>query len=175
LVKTYRLVGYENRMLNKEDFANDSIDAGDVGAGHTVTAMYEVVLRKPGDQTDPGLQAMNHPGTSKSPEVFCGELMRLNMRYKKPLGRQSSLITWAIPHVPLKAEETSTNFRWAAAVASFGMMLRQSEYVQSLDYAQLLELAQGAGKPDPDGEKQEFIGLVRKAQQLSAAATASQN
>lgn len=174
LVKSYRLVGYENRMLNKEDFENDKIDAGDVGAGHTVTALYEVVLYKSGEQpsTAQAGEKLSHPGADNAPGVFCGELMRVNMRYKKPTGDVSSLMTWAIPLVPLKIEQTTNSFRWAAAVASFGMMLRHSAYLRDMDYATIIKLADSARLPDPDGERKEFIQIVKKAEALANKVTA---
>jgi Ca-activated chloride channel family protein len=157
-VKEYRLVGYENRLLNEEDFDNDKKDAGEMGAGHTVTALYEIVPAKGNDDQS---RRLKYQQSDVLPEASAtNELATIKFRYKKPDSDKSILITEIIPHAAIPIAQTSNNFRFSAAVAGFGMLLRDSEYKGSIDYNQVLAMARGAKGPDKDGYRAEFIRLV---------------
>jgi Ca-activated chloride channel family protein len=157
-VKEYRLVGYENRLLNEEDFENDKKDAGEMGAGHTVTALYELVTTN--RHTD-YVRKLKYQPTEVIPEVpQSGELATIKFRYKKPDGNKSILITEVIPQRIQPVSETSDNFRFSAAVAGFGMLLRDSEYKGTINNDQVLSLARGSKGYDKDGYRAEFIRLV---------------
>jgi Ca-activated chloride channel homolog len=157
-VKEYRLIGYENRLLNQEDFENDKKDAGELGAGHTVTALYEIVTtRKQGDY----VRKLKYQRTEVLPvPPDTRELATIQFRYKKPDGTKSILMTEIIPQAVTPVSETSNNFRFSAAVAGFGMILRNSEFKGSMDYDRVLGLARGAKGSDNDGYRAEFIRLV---------------
>lgn len=156
-VKEYRLVGYENRLLNEEDFDDDKKDAGELGAGHTVTALYEIVPAS-GKTDDRKLKYQDTEIKTESKEN--GELATIHFRYKKPDGDQSILLTNVIPVVSKTIDNTSENFRFSAAVAGFGMMLRNSEYKGTMSYQQVLQLAKASKGNDADGYRAEFIRLV---------------
>jgi Ca-activated chloride channel family protein len=157
-VKEYRLVGYENRLLNEEDFENDKKDAGEMGAGHTVTALYELVTTN--RHTD-YVRKLKYQPTEVIPDVpQSGELATIKFRYKKPDGDKSILMTEVIRQQVQPASETSDNFRFSAAVAGFGMLLRNSEYKGTINYGQVLSLARGSKGFDKDGYRAEFIRLV---------------
>ena len=161
-VKEYRLVGYENRLLNEEDFDNDKKDAGEMGAGHTVTALYEIIpANVQGDYVRrlKYQQSVTLPGVNES-----GELASIKFRYKKPDGDKSILLVETIPHNTLKPEQTTDNFRFSAAVAGFGMLLRNSEFKGSMNYSTVLELARSSRGKDEDGYRSEFIRLVELSQ-----------
>ena len=159
-VQSYRLIGYENRMLNKEDFADDTKDAGELGAGHTVTALYEIVPANPEDfETQTGelrYQIMRLRGDAfESPE-----LLTIKFRYKKPDGDKSKQIEHYVLDADLALRRTSDNFKFAAAVAEFGMLLRNSQYKGSASYEQVLKLAKDSKGNDNNGHRREFIELV---------------
>jgi Ca-activated chloride channel homolog len=157
-VKEYRLIGYENRLLNEEDFADDKKDAGELGAGHSVTALYEIV---PADRQDAGSRKLKYQQTDVLPEASSdNELATIQFRYKKPDGDKSILMTEVIPNTALSLAQTSDNFRFSAAVAGFGMLLRNSEFIGNMGYDQVIEMAQGAKGTDKDGYRAEFIRLV---------------
>lgn len=161
LVQAYRLVGYENRMLNKEDFNNDKKDAGDIGSGHTVTALYEIipvgVKTKWLEKTDP-LKYQNHG----KPLVHAGsEMMNIKFRYKKPDASKSVLMEHAI--ADRKVSEPSENFRFVAAVAQYGMLLNHSEFRQSSSFNNARSLAAAAIGKDKEGYRREFLTLLDKA------------
>jgi Ca-activated chloride channel homolog len=157
-VKEYRLVGYENRLLNEEDFDNDRKDAGEMGAGHTVTALYEIV---PATGNDDQSRRLKYQQSNVLPEsAGANELATIKFRYKKPDGDKSLLMTEIIPHFALPIAKTSDNFRFSAAVAEFGMLLRDSEFKGNIDYNGILAMARGAKGLDKDGYRAEFIRLV---------------
>ena len=167
-VKAFRLIGYENRVLAHQDFNDDKRDAGDIGAGHTVTAFYEIVpvgapLSVPG--VDP-LKYQQAPRPPAGPDT--GELLTLKLRYKQPDADQSSLI-----EVPLREDskafrDASTDFRFAAAVAAFGMTLRDSPNRGDADLAKVLEWAKTGLGEDKGGLRGEFLQLVEQARALQA-------
>jgi Ca-activated chloride channel family protein len=156
-VKEYRLVGYENRLLNEEDFDNDKKDAGEMGAGHSVTALYEIVpVNRKGDSRE-----LKYQKVQVLPEAGDNnELAAVKLRYKKPESNTSILFSKVIPYNVLGISQTSENFRFSAAVAEFGMMLRGSEFKGNVEYDDVLSLARGAKGEDADGYRAEFIRLV---------------
>lgn len=161
-VKAYRLIGYENRILASEDFADDKKDAGELGAGHTVTALYEIV---PTDSNEPRSMT-GHLRYQETKVVKSDELMNVKLRYKQPTGDASKLITQAVKASIVQAETPFENIRFASAVAEFGMLLRDSQYKGSANYNQLLRRARAAKGGDQEGYRAEFIRLVEKAELL---------
>ncbi len=164
MIKKYRLIGYENRLLNKEDFNDDKKDAGELGAGHTVTALYEIVLNEASSERDPkSTNAVDPLKYQKSSLTSIAneskELLHLKLRYKAPKGRTSQLIQHPV-YKEAVGKKTSNNFRFATAVASFGMLLRNSKYVGKLTYSDILQMAKGAKGEDQEGYRAEFIQLV---------------
>jgi Ca-activated chloride channel family protein len=170
-VASYRLIGYEKRMLRKEDFNNDKVDAGEIGAGHTVTALYEVVLvgaTNPAANVppvDPLKYSSNEISTSK-PSTSSNEMLTVKLRYKKPAGDKSELVERAVTDTDGKFENAPVDLKFAAAVAEFGMILRDSEYRGNGTFAAVLEWAQEGKGSDANGYRAGFIELVRKAQVL---------
>jgi Ca-activated chloride channel family protein len=168
VVQGYRLVGYENRLLAKEDFNDDKKDAGELGSGHTVTAFYEII---PVGINDPLLAQPDSLKYQQAPVMAVGkttELMTVKLRYKQPDSETSQLMETVVANNEKNYEKASENFRFAAAVAEFGMLLRASEYKGSANYQQVLHLARNAQYRDPEGYRAEFIGIVENAQKLAA-------
>jgi Ca-activated chloride channel family protein len=164
-VQAYRLLGYEDRLLRDEDFANDAKDAGDVGAGHTVTALYEIVrYGVPLDVTLPDVAPLRYQQPSKT-DSRGDELLTVAMRYKAPDGERSMLVTQ-----PVRAADgrrgASESMRFASAVAGFGMLLRHSPNAGSLTWDDVLTLARGARGSDEDGYRADFIRLAEIARSL---------
>jgi len=173
LVAEYRLVGYENRILTREDFNNDKVDAGEIGAGHTVTAVYEVALAgSNGERVEP----LRYQSSNQSAAERNGEIAFLRLRYKAPDGDTSKLIEQPVRKADLKSEldETSDDFRFAAAVAGFGQLLRGGKYMEAFDYDDVRSLANGARAGDSFGYRGEFVTLVNLAQSLSGQASTAQ-
>ncbi len=166
-VKEYRLIGYENRMLQHEDFNNDAVDAGDIGAGHTVTALYEVVLSDEQGMID----ALRYKQIDKAmgkTTMANNELAFLKIRYKKPDQANSQLISKAILMADIKnSAETSNRFRFSASVAAYGQLLRGGKYLAQYDYKDIIALAQSAKGKDEYGYRAHYIELLRLAQNLS--------
>jgi Ca-activated chloride channel family protein len=163
-VRAYRLLGYEDRLLRDEDFANDTKDAGDVGAGHTVTALYEIVrtdapLDVPLPET--GTLRYQRPPAVRAPG---DELLHVAMRYKDPDGAVSRLVTHP---VSARRRAPSESMRFASAVAGFGMLLRGSPHAGSLSWPRVVELARSARGDDRDGYRADFIRLAELASELS--------
>ncbi|TAL48080.1 MAG: DUF3520 domain-containing protein [Chitinophagaceae bacterium] len=168
-VQGYRLIGYENRMLNKEDFNDDKKDAGELGSGHTVTALYEVI---PVGVKSSFLEKVDSLRYQKndivlSPVSTAGEIMNVKLRYKAPDGDVSKLIEHPLFDNVTDISKTSNNFRFAAAVAEFGMLLRNSQFKSKADYDQVMNLARKAKGNDEEGYRSEFIKLVSNAQSLA--------
>lgn len=166
-VKAYRLVGYENRVLAAQDFNDDTKDAGEIGAGHTVTALYELV--PPGAPT-PGAPSVDplkyQQPVQPGPAAQSGELLTLKLRYKQPEGDTSSLLEFPVRDEAKTLAQATPDFRFASAVASFGMILRGSEHKGSSTFESVLDLAQGGLGKDPDGYRGEFVQLVQRAKTL---------
>jgi Ca-activated chloride channel family protein len=161
-VAAYRLIGYENRMLRSEDFNNDKKDAGELGSGHTVTALYEII--PVGVESD--FLKIDELKYQKAPQVSrdakqTDELMTLKLRYKKPDQDVSKLIVHPLIDHQTPLAETSENFKWSASVAAFGMLLRESEYVKDFTYDQVIELARNSKGEDVEGYRAEFVGMVK--------------
>ncbi|SFQ28286.1 vWA domain-containing protein [Hymenobacter arizonensis] len=168
-VANYRLVGYENRMLEAEDFNNDRKDAGELGAGHTVTALYEIV---PVGSSQPLVDKLKYQAASAAPtagQPATAEVMTVKLRYKQPHGLSSKLLTQSITGAPAAIASASPDFRFAAAVAQFGMLLRQSEQRGTATWASTEALANGARGTDADGYRAELVRLVRLAEGLSGS------
>lgn len=167
-VQAYRLVGYENRLLDAGDFNDDKKDAGELGSGHTVTALYEII---PAGVTDPftksidslKYQSNNRPVTGRA----TNELMTIKLRYKQPDESVSKLIVQPVADNFIQPEKTSENFRFSAAVAEFGLLLRQSKFMQNGNFDQVRSLAKSATGTDPNGYRTEFLQLVEAAQTLT--------
>ncbi len=164
-VAGYRLIGYENRLLADEDFNDDTKDAGELGAGHTVTALYEVVpagLPVPGDRD---VDALRYQPRADDPPLsaFEGEMMYVKVRYKDPDGAKSRLLEHAVADRP---GAPSTDFRFATAVAGFGMLLRDSEHAGTLSLDDVVTLAENGKGDDPRGYRGEFIRLVEATRDL---------
>jgi Ca-activated chloride channel family protein len=164
-VAAYRLLGYENRLLRDEDFKNDAKDAGDMGGGHQVTVLYEVV--PVGVKIDlPGVDPLKYQAP-KGEAAPSDEWLTVKMRYKQPDGEVSQEL--AKPLAGAVGKDLSDDFRWAAAVAAFAQLLRDSPYKGGMTYAGVLEEASGAVGADPNGHRKEFLELVRKAAGLGGA------
>ena len=165
-VAAYRLIGYENRILRKEEFNDDAKDAGDIGAGHTVTALYEVV--PPGVKLDlPGVDPLKYQKPASSAGGAHGdEMLTVKLRYKKPDGEKSTRVSFAVTDGGRSLDDAPADFKFAAAVASFGMILRDSKYKGAYTLAAVLELARSGKGRDAEGYRREFVELVRKAREL---------
>lgn len=162
-VAAFRLIGYENRVLAHRDFNDDRKDAGDIGAGHTVTALYEIVPA--GEEIDiPGVDPLKYQKpVAPSDAANAGELMTVKLRYKLPDGDASTLMSVSIADAGQSLQNASPDFRFAAAVAMFGMILRDSEFKGAATLDGAIELARSGQGPDKHGYRAEFIGLAKKA------------
>jgi Ca-activated chloride channel homolog len=173
-VAAYRLIGYENRIMAAEDFRNDRKDAGEIGAGHSVTALYEIELVGDGSEGSAGAEPLKYqpPQPKPAPEATLvdsetsRELLTVKLRWKQPEGDASTL-----DEVPLvdrggAFEQASADLRFACAVAAFGMVLRNSEYKGEATLPLVAKIATGALGPDRGGYRAEFLDLVRKAETL---------
>ncbi|MGG9962546.1 vWA domain-containing protein [Ferruginibacter sp. SUN106] len=168
-VQSYRLIGYENRVLQKEDFNDDKKDAGELGAGHTVTALYEIIPVGVHDEFTGKVDALKYQTTPVINNDLTNEMLTIKLRYKKPTGDESKLIVHPVSDENISIENTSDNFRFSAAVASFGMLLRNSAYKQNTSYEEVIALATNAKGKDINGYRTEFISLVETASALPVA------
>jgi Ca-activated chloride channel family protein len=166
-VKAWRLVGYENRILRPEEFNNDQKDAGDLGAGHQVTAIYELMPAGSGEETGSVDKLRYQQDTSNAPKARSAELAWVKLRYKRPQSDQSELLEWPVPTAQIDFRAASPDTRFATAVAEYGMLLRQSKFLGSASYDHVLNTASGALGADLSGYRAEFLDLVRKARDLS--------
>lgn len=160
-VKAYRLIGYENRMLASEDFNNDKKDAGDLGSGHTVTALYEIIPAGVESEFYKIDELKYQKAEISKNETYASELLTVKFRYKKPDGIKSKLIVHPVLDNQVALQNTSDNFRWAASVAAFGMLLRDSEYTNKYSYDKAIQLAEGARGKDAEGYRIEFINMAK--------------
>jgi len=164
IVESYRLIGYENRLLNNEDFEDDKKDAGELGSGHTVTALYEIKLANESLSAKNDLKyqttKLNHLA------VEGDEVATVKFRYKKPNGNKSILLEEVIPYANNKLNDMSNNFRFSAAVAGFGMLLRNSENKGDATFETVIELASNAKGKDTEGYRSEMIQLIKLAKHL---------
>ena len=167
-VSEYRLIGYETRMLAREDFRNDRVDAGEIGTGHTVTALYELIPAGAGGER---IATLRYQREGAEPSTgFGGELAYLKIRYKRPDAESSTLITRAVTAADAfeTVDAAPHDVRFAAAVAAFGELLRGGRYTGDYGYGDVVALAQGARGEDPFGYRNEFVRLVRLAESLVA-------
>ncbi|MCA1618924.1 MAG: VWA domain-containing protein [Acidobacteria bacterium] len=170
LVAGYRLIGYENRLLAERDFNDDRKDAGEVGAGHTVTALYEVV---PAGQRleNPGVDELKYSRPAETARgAGAGELLTVKLRYKEPEGGASKPLNVGVPDRQASFRNASENFKFAAAVAEFGMLLRDSRYKGQSTFDGAAELARASAGADLRGHRAEFVRLVETAKTLSSRA-----
>ena len=181
-VHSYRLIGYENRLLAAADFDNDRKDAGEIGAGHTVTAIYEIVTWNQADAASVSSMALKYqtntaPKKSESPvktvteltdAAASGELLTLAMRHKQPDSNTSKGIEFTIANQAKRFDQASQDFRFSASVAAYGMLLRRSEHAGNATAAMVEDIAAGSMGTDAQGYRAEFIDLVRKAKTLLA-------
>jgi Ca-activated chloride channel family protein len=161
-VKAYRLIGYANRMLAKEDFHDDAKDAGELGAGHSVTAFYEII---PADsrQELPVVSDLRYQQTmlKESPDF-----LTVKLRYKKPQASHSELLTQSLTLQEMRPRQTSVNFLFASSVAEFGLLLSDSPYKANASYQRVMDRAQSALGEDREGYRREFLQLIEKARLL---------
>lgn len=169
-VQAYRLIGYENRVMAAEDFNDDKKDAGELGSGHTVTALYEVIPVGVKSGFIGNVDALKYQPSKTNSSATGGseEIMTIKLRYKKPDGDVSKLIVHPVTDSHIALANTSENFRFSAAVASFGMLLRNSEFRQNASFPLVIDLAKGAKGTDVNGYRQEFINMVQAAGSLVA-------
>ena len=169
-VASYRLIGYEKRMLRKEDFNDDKIDAGEIGAGHTVTALYEVVpvgaAANPAASVPP-VDPLKYQAAQKSDGSGAREMLTVKLRYKKPDGDKSELLERPVIDSNAAFASASPDLKFAAAVAEFGMLLRDSEHKGHGTFGSVLEWAEEGKGADANGYRAGFIALVKKAQSLT--------
>ncbi len=175
-VQAYRLIGYENRMLRSEDFNDDKKDAGEIGAGHTVTAMYEIVL--PGEKLDlPEVDVLKYqqPATDMGvPAAKTDELLTVKVRYKQPDGDKSTLLSRGVRDEGKTMSQASEDFRFAASVAAFGMVLCDSRYKGSYTLDAVAESASSSCGADKGGYRKEFVELIAKAKKIIAGTTSGE-
>ncbi len=166
-VAGYRLIGYENRMLAREDFDDDAKDAGELGAGHRVTALYEIVpVGKPLPMAK-GSGPLKYQTVQTSPAAQSGELCTLKLRYKQPKPKAAStLMETVVQDAP--SQTMSENLKLAAATAAFGMLLRDSQYKGNATFSTALTMAKEAAQYDPNGYRKELCTLIEKAQALQS-------
>jgi Ca-activated chloride channel homolog len=184
-IQSYRLLGYENRVMAAADFNNDKKDAGEIGAGHTVTALYELVpveASRKDQPLRPDVEPLKYqktgpltqtatPAEARDPKALTdaatsGELLTLKLRYKEPDGVESRLMEFPLKERGQQFNSASKDFQFAAAVASFGMILRGSQHRGSASASAIAEIAAGAIGEDPNGLRAEFVDLVRRAERL---------
>jgi Ca-activated chloride channel family protein len=165
-IDAYRLVGYENRLLKQEDFQDDKKDAGELGAGHTVTALYEIIPAGKGTQKSDKGQLKYQSTRIKPSALSTDEIMTVKLRFKKPKADKSRLMVFPVIANYLPQGKTSDNFRFSAAVAQFGMLLRNSKFKGTSSYRESIQLAKDARGRDEEGYRAEFIRLIELAEML---------
>ncbi|HRW85193.1 MAG TPA: von Willebrand factor type A domain-containing protein [Bacteroidales bacterium] len=166
IVDSYRLIGYENRLLNDEDFNDDTKDAGEMGAGHMVTALYEIVPAGSGEGI-PSVDPLKYQvSRKKDDQKYSEELLTIKVRYKLPDGNISRLLEKPLANRPVHEGEISDNLRFAAAVAEFGMILRESEFRGTATMESAVALAASSRGGDADGYRAEMIRLIETSKGL---------
>jgi Ca-activated chloride channel family protein len=167
-VQAYRLIGYENRMLAKEDFNNDKKDAGDMGSGHTVTAFYEIIPAGIKDDYVGSVDPLKYQKVAKAPaDSKTDEMLTVKFRYKEPQGSVSKLSQVTVNDNPKDFDKLSADFRFAAAVAETGMLLRESDYKAKASYEQAIKIAKAAKGNDEEGYRSEFVRLVESVRLIT--------
>lgn len=169
-VKAYRLVGYENRMLADEDFNDDKKDAGELGSGKTVTALYEIIPAKSKESVD-NIDTLKYQRTELNDVIASNEMMTIKFRYKDPKDSVSKLIVHPlVAETDFNAEQKkSDDFRFASSVAEFGLILRNSKFKGKANFSNVLSLARESKGNDADGYRAEFIKMVEMAEIISKA------
>ena len=165
-IEAYRLIGYENRLLRNQDFNDDQIDAGEIGAGHTVTALYELVpagQQIEGADVDPLKYQVERDLSSSAKSE---ELLTLKLRYKEPAGSESKLLQFPVQAAEKSFEKAEQSLRFAAAVAAFGMLLRNSEHMGDSTYEKVISIAERSSGEDRSGYRSEFVRMVKRAKAL---------
>jgi Ca-activated chloride channel family protein len=165
-VKAYRLIGYENRLLAKEDFADDTKDAGELGAGTAVTFLYEIIPVGADEAVRPTPELKYQDSEVSDEAEQSNELLTLKLRYKQPDGNESILMVHPVLDEAVTRDRTSDNYRFSAAVAEFGMLLRDSSFKGDASYTEVLALAKDAMGEDEAGYRMEFVHLVETAELL---------
>ncbi len=173
-VRAYRLIGYENRMLKAEDFHDDKKDAGEMGSGHTVTALYELVPAGVESKYLKAVDPLKYQRTQSTGSAS-DEWLTLKIRYKRPDGEASQLLTQGVSLTPKAFNSASENFRFAAAVAEFGLLLRGSEYRSGASFDHAAKTAKAALGTDEEGLRSEFVRLVKTAAALKGGAATTKN
>jgi len=167
-VAGHRLIGYENRVLAHADFTNDKTDAGEIGAGTAVTAIYEIVPAGVAVPTDGKVDDLKYQPKPGPAEQMSTELLTVKIRYKDPTGTTSKLLARAVDRdAARELQATSTDFRWAVAIAGFGMLLREAPHRGNLSWQQVSALAVGARGQDVDGYRIQAIKLIDAASKLA--------
>lgn len=166
-IASYRLIGYENRMLQARDFADDRKDAGEIGAGHTVTALYELVPAGSEPESVSTLPDLRYQTASELTErAESNEALVLKLRYKQPEGETSTLMEVPVVDEGKQFQQCDRDFQFATAVAGFGMLLRQSPHCGSLTFDDVQVMARESAKGDDFGYRTEFLELIDEARQL---------
>ena len=166
-VKAFRLVGYENRVMANEDFEDDKKDAGELGAGHTVTALYEIIPAGSDENVKKTAELKYQETTVTSSAAESMEIMTVKLRYKPPKEEKSKLVEQPLIDRSMSLAKTSDNFRFSSAVAGFGMLLRDSKFKGNLTYEAIASLAKDSKGKDTEGYRAEFIRLVETCAMLS--------
>jgi Ca-activated chloride channel homolog len=162
-VQSYRLVGYEKRLLNNEDFKDDTKDAGELGSGHTVTAVYEIVPTGVKSKFVPDADPLKYQNSENINNELSDEIATVKFRYKKPDGEKSIEMVHPIADNCKSFENASDNIRFSSAVAMFGMLLRNSEFKGTSSFQEIVDIADNARGKDKDGYRGEFVRLVKMA------------
>ncbi len=180
-VQAYRLIGYEKRMLNKEDFNDDAKDAGEVGEGHTITALYEVVpngvafpptkvdalkYQNPSSLKGTAKDAAKKEVTATLPKEIADEMLTVKIRYKKPDGQTSEKFDVPVKNLDKTFENASADFQFATAVASFGMILKESAFRGNLTLEKVQEIAEKSLSTKKDDYRVEFVEILKKAKSI---------
>jgi Ca-activated chloride channel family protein len=170
VVAEYRLIGYENRLLKREDFNNDKVDAGEIGAGHSVTALYEITFN---DSKGKKIDSLRYRQDHMQVDTMDNEIAFLKLRYKQPDADESQLLEWPIRRDEIITDfnQTTDAFRFSAAVAAFAQQLRGGKFSRDFGYESIRELAASARGHDPFGYRGEFLSLVKLAQSMSTTAS----
>jgi Ca-activated chloride channel family protein len=166
-------LGYENRLLEKEDFNNDKKIGGDMGVGHTVTALYEIIPAGIHDSYTDSVDPLKYQKTPIISNNNSNEMVTIKFRYKTPNAEKSKMEQVSLNDQPVALQQTSDDFRFASAVAELGLLLRNSDFKQQADYKSLITRAKAARGKDEEGYRAEFISLAENARLLSANDTAS--
>jgi len=167
-VQAFRLIGYENRLLKKEDFNDDKKDAGEIGAGHTVTALYEIVpVGQPFRSR--GVDPLRYQAEASA--ISSSDMLTIKIRYKKPDGDESDMVSASVADTGGRLKDATKDFKFAAAVAAFGMLLRNSEHKGDTDWEMVASL--GSAGNDGNEYRREFLELVAQARALAATGASS--